>query len=483
MNKNPGFRSSVNVEENRRTGGESFFAIRERYDMIGKTRRGTPAQEEKNREDRTMDRMIHRERRCRSVIMILAALLFLLIAGAAAAEERHTVTVRCDGGGFVGNTKKGKQGTITLKPVGGSGDRWTLEELRKLPDFQLECAAMRFTAGTVNGLQLKYALACGETRSDPACARTGQNLWDVTEPVAAWMESPKEELKLIPLFDKKPWGMKVNDYTFSLQITFTTSAELPDFPLDKISYSTLYESSLNLLEEDSPFIAKYDETADSLMGAQLPLGVPYYYAGGTEEKFLRRFYPTTTTRYYKDSHMYLCGLDCVGFTHLVYERCGLERHPSISDLLAYGVGTEILTKHDPVEWFMYLQPGDLIAVQHGTYHILMYLGTMRQFGWNERTAGEAAGLLDEPLVIHCGGNPFYYERYQQYIKEQGFRDTLPPDGGVTVSVIQKTDKDAPHSTDTSWGKHFGWYDFENGKPLLVFPLDDCTDVAWYGPEW
>ena len=63
-----------------------------------------------------------------------------------------------------------------------------------------------------------------------------------------------------------------------------------------------------------------------------------------------------------------------------------------------------------------------------------------------------------------------------------YRTYFGEDGGVTVSVIQKTDKDAPHSTDTSWGKHFGWYDFENGKPLLVFPLDDCTDMAWYGPE-
>ena len=46
----------------------------------------------------------------------------------------------------------------------------------------------------------------------------------------------------------------------------------------------------------------------------------------------------------------------------------------------------------------------------------------------------------------------------------------------------KTDKDAPHSTDTDWGKHFGWYEFRDGKPLLVFPLDDCSDLAWYGPE-
>ena len=88
-------------------GGESFFAIRERYDMIGKTRRGRPAGNENKRGGRSMDRMIHRERRCRSVILVLAALLLLITAGSAAAEERHTAVIRCDGGGFVGNQKKG----------------------------------------------------------------------------------------------------------------------------------------------------------------------------------------------------------------------------------------------------------------------------------------------------------------------------------------------------------------------------------------
>ena len=433
-----------------------------------------------------MDRTIHMGRRCRYVLFLLAALLLLTIAGSAAAEERHTVIIHCDGGGFAGYVKSGKKSMITVKPAAytetRNGEKLTVEQLRDLPDFRLERAAMRFDALTVNGLALRYALACGKIKSEGQVVRAGRNLWDVTEPIASWIENPAEEMKLIPLFTKNSRGMKVDDYTFSIQLTFTTSAELPEFPMDRISYSPLYENSLYLLEQDSPFIEKYDDMADSLMGSTLPLGVPYYYAGGTEEKFLRRFYPTTTTRYYKDTHMYLCGLDCVGMTHLVYEKCGLERHPSISDLLSAGTGTEILMHNDPSEWPMFLQPGDLIAVQHGTYHILMYLGTMRQFGWNEWNCGEAADLLDEPLVIHCGGNPFYYERYKQYIKDKGFRDTLPPDGGVTVSVVQKTDRNAPHSTDTSWGKHFGWYELKDAKPLLVFPLDDCSDLAWYGPE-
>ena len=424
--------------------------------------------------------------RFRFAALVFAVLALLLLAGAAAAEEQHTVVLKCGGGNFVGNEKRPRMISILLKPEkevrSEDGHVWTLDELRGLPDFRLEGAALRFTVTSIQGLDLKYSVVCGASQSVPQSVRTGRNLWDVTNPFAVWLEAPEEHLNLIPLFEQSPWGMRTVTDSFSLQVTFSTSAKLPDFPMDKVRYSPIYGNSLSMLEAGSLFIERYDDTADSLMTASLPLGVPYYYAGGTEEKFLRRFFPSTTTNYYLDSHMYLCGLDCVGMTHLVYEKSGLKKHPSISDLLHQGIGHGLLRSTDPSQWHMFLQPGDLIAVKHGTYHILMYIGTMRQFGWKESGAGEAAELLDEPLVIHCGGNPFYYERYQQYIREQGFRNTYPPDGGVTVSVVQQTDKEAPHSTDTSWGKHFGWYNITDTQPLLVFRLDDCTDIAWYGPE-
>ena len=87
-------------------------------------------------------------------------------------------------------------------------------------------------------------------------------------------------------------------------------------------------------------------------------------------------------------------------------------------------------------------------------------------------------MLDLPLVIHCGGDPFYYDRYQTYIGEKGYENTYPPDGGVTVSVIQPNGSGAPNSTDTFWGRHFDWYTLE-GQPLLVFPLEDCIKMIWY----
>ena len=425
-----------------------------------------------------------KNRPCLRAAFVLIALLLLFAAGAAA-DSRHTFVLQCTGGGFAGRDSRGVKSEILVLPEAGftdeDGNERTLEEIRALPDFRPEGAALRFTADSVQGWELRYALICGGAVSAPQAIRPGRNLWDVTAVLEKWLEDPAQELRLVPLYDQEGWGVRLAEGSVSLQLTFSAAAEIDPFPMDRVRYNPVYENSLCMLEKSSLFVEYYDDTAGSLMEVTLPLGVPYYYAGGTESKFLMRFFPTTTTHYYLHEHMYLCGLDCVGMTRLVYEKSGLERHPSIVDILRRGVAHGALAGNDPSRWPMLLQPGDLIGVKHGTYHVMMYLGTLRMFGWTEKTAGEAAELLDEPLVIHCGGNPFYYDRYQEYIREMGYKNTYPPDGGVTVSVIRATAADAPRSTDTSWGRHFGWYNMTDSQPLLVFPLDDCTDMAWYGP--
>ena len=415
-------------------------------------------------------------------VMTLAVLLLLLLCGSGAADELHTVVVNCSGGGFVGIADQ-EDFRVTLTPDtrvrAADGSEWTLEALFQEPDFRLEGATLRFTVTEVEGANLLYSLLCGYYFSEPQRVLEGRNMWDISLPFSAWMNSPREPLCLTPMHELNGFGFQVREGSASLQLTFSVSSALPLFPLDRVQDRPFYEAALSMLEEGNPFIEYYDNTVDSLMTASLPLGVPYYYAGRTEEKFLNRYYPQTITNYYRPDHMYFCGLDCVGMTRLVYEKSGMERHPSIIAMLDRGIGTAALKAKDPSEWPSLLLPGELVCVHHGTYHVMMYLGTLRQFGWTEADAGEAAPLLDEPLVIHCGGNPFYYDRYLAFIQEKGYRNTYPPDGGVTVSVIRSTNKDAPHTMTAKWGKFFGWYMLGN-DPLLVFPLDDCTDMAWFG---
>ena len=419
-------------------------------------------------------------------LCMAAAMLFVLALPfpcvAASDEVPHTVVLKCDGGGFVGISQS-KIFSVTLTPdnrfSSAGGKEWTLEALISEPGFRLEGATLRFTVTEVEGANLLYSLFCGKLFSKPQRVLEGCNMWDITGPFSAWLDSPDELLHIEPMHELSQFGFRIREGSVTLQLTFSASSKLPLFPLDRIQDRPFYEAALTMLEDGNPFIEYYDETADSLITASLPLGVPYYYAGRTEEKFLNRYYPQTTTNYYRADHMYFCGLDCAGMTRLIFDKCNWEQHPTIMAMLARGLGTAALESRDPSEWQSLLLPGELFCVHHGTYHVMMYLGTLRQFGWTETDAGEASPLLDEPLVIHCGGNPYYYNRYYDYIQEKGYRNTYPPDGGVTVSVIRSTNKNAPHTMTTKWGKFFGWY-MLGDYPLLVFPLDDCTEMAWYG---
>lgn len=417
----------------------------------------------------------------RTTAFFAAALVLLLLCGTASAEGPHTVVVKCSGGGFVGISQSKIYG-ISLTPDTGftsaDGNEWTLETLFREPGFRLEGATLRFTVTEVEGPHLLYSLFCGSLFSTPQRVLEGCNMWDITGPFSVWLDSPDKPLHIEPMHELSQFGFQVREGSVTLQLTFSSTSMLPLFPLDHVQDQPFYEAALSMLEEGNPFIEYYDETAESLMTASLPLGVPYYYAGRTEEKFLNRYYPQTITNYYRPDHMYFCGLDCAGMTRLIFDKCKWEQHPTIMAMLARGIGTSALKNREPAEWPSLLLPGELFCVHHGTYHVMMYLGTLRQFGWTEADAGEAASLLDEPLVIHCGGNPFYYDRYYAYIQEKGYRNTYPPDGGVTVSVIRQTNTDAPHTMTTKWGKFFGWY-MLGDYPLLVFPLDDCTDIAWY----
>lgn len=413
-----------------------------------------------------------------------AILLLLLLAEAARADEIHTIVLPCGGSGIAG-MRGGENVEPELAPEGEvrsmDGTAWPLDSLFALPDFRLLGASLRFTVTKVDGIRLDYALQCGDSRSVPQRVLPGSNLWDVTEPVSAWIAGSGESLRIVPVYQRETRIIRMDEGSFRLQLTFSTSANLPEFLSDRVQSDALYDASLSLLEADSPFITRYNDTAECLLRASLELGVPYYFGGHSEDKFLNRYYPLQTTGYYRADRLYLCGLDCTGMTDLVSEKRGLPEPPGIRTLLTRAMGSEALGNRDPGEWYTLLRPGDLIAVHHGTYHIMMYLGTLRQFGWTEADAGDAAALLDYPLVIHCGGNPFYYERYAEYIRQMGYTNTWPPDGGVTVSVIMPDLSAAPYGTDAPWGKHYGWY-LADGHPLLVFPLDDCTEIAWYGPE-
>ncbi|MBP5223562.1 MAG: C40 family peptidase [Lachnospiraceae bacterium] len=226
---------------------------------------------------------------------------------------------------------------------------------------------------------------------------------------------------------------------------------------------------------------RYDDTADSLTVALYPLGVPYYFGGHNENKILQVFYPLQESRYFKSDRKYLCGFDCAGYTNWCLRQAGLQEHPDLDSVLARGSDSFCLDRDHPETWPYYCLPGDIITVTHGYDHVMIYLGTLRTLGFSSNEVGNAEEYMDYPLVIHCGSNPFYYDRYAEYLKEKGERSITPTDGGVTVSIVMKDISLAPGTKKAVWGTTYGYFDV--GKtPLLVFPLKDCTDFAWYGTE-
>ena len=417
-------------------------------------------------------------------LLFLVFLLTLLWAGSAAAEK-HSILLRCTGSGRAGRIN-GKAVSVVIEPrtsfPDAEDETWTLEQLQSLPGFRLVRAALRFTAPEAVGRgSVEYSLACGNKVTKPSAVPDGHVLWNVTDVVSAWLETG-DPLKIIPVNRGNGEYIRIEENSVYLQLTFTADGEVPLFSLDRVEQQEWLDEALGMLDEGNPVLRQYQAVAGSLVSAEYPLGVPYFFSGETGNGMLKPRVPNpnSTTRYFRAERTYLYGLDCAGYLNLVLSRTDLG-HVSIAKMIRDGQGGDLLAA-DPSEWPDFLIPGDLIGMDHGRYnHIVMYIGTMRSFGWTEETAGEALPVLDMPLVIHCGSNPFYYERYKEYIRDCGYRNTYPPDGGVTVSVVLPDAKDAPYSMSPpwGWGDDFHWY-LLDGSPLLVFPLASADSLVWTG---
>ena len=271
-------------------------------------------------------------------------------------------------------------------------------------------------------------------------------------------------------------------------------AEVPD----------LTAAAFELLEEGNPFVKRYEKMTGKTITPLFPWGVPYYFGGLSGSKGNGWFYMAYPdyfikmcehgSGYFKVGERYFYGLDCIGFTRHVYKACGLPAHPSLAD---------IMTQWEQKQYHVYdsrkgheappydqlkdtLRVGDLLVVKHEdskSRHVMMYIGTLRSFGYTEEEEPELAPWLDWPLVIHCGLSPLYGERFQKLIDEYpdkyGYATTT--DGGVAVSLLGPAPEDAPehgHVQNTD----YAWFTMNDGGYLLtLINLTDVKYYAWYRP--
>ena len=268
--------------------------------------------------------------------------------------------------------------------------------------------------------------------------------------------------------------------------------------------SDLTEAAFELLEEGNPFVKRYEQLTGKTVETVFPDGVPYFFGGQSGAKgngWLYLNYPdyhvhvcAKGSAYYREGKLYLYGLDCAGFTRYVFRACGKPAHPLLSDML---FKWELLSHHlyDFREGYGMpaydqlkdtLQAGDLLVVRRDrtrTRHVMMYIGTLRGFGYTAEEEPSLEKWLDCPLVVHCGGNPFYGERFQKLIdgNPEKYGMCRTTDGGVAVAILGPAAEDAPEhgrAQDTD----YAWFTMnDGGYQLAVVDMSDVHYYCWYRP--
>ena len=266
----------------------------------------------------------------------------------------------------------------------------------------------------------------------------------------------------------------------------------------ELKKSPFLDAALSALEKDNFFLTRYNELTGSHIDPLFPLGIPYLF-GGTEKGGVFNWYPDYSKRlcwqdsqFFKEGQVYVNGFDCIGFTRWVYHQCHLPEHDSLGNLiLNYGEYNKnyVFTHREgqrmpPFDQLAsFLQAGDLFAVKHpdSMYrHIMMYIGTLRDFGFTAEEDPDLAPYLDYALVAHCGTHPQYGERFQQFIDThtEVYGNCLTTDGGVQVSIIGVPLEKTPchiHVQNTD----FDYFVLHDGSLLTALDVFNLSSYCWY----
>jgi hypothetical protein len=243
-------------------------------------------------------------------------------------------------------------------------------------------------------------------------------------------------------------------------------------------------AAFSMLEEGNPFLLRYNEIAGAGIKARYPLGLPYMFGGKDAQNLMTVWYSKETTKNFKKGEKYLYGFDCSGFTNWINFMSGKPQHDSLEQMIANrGLyrRNQLDVKDIPFDTLCQaLEVGDyLVASAESGRHIMMYIGTLADFGYTAADAPELKDYLTYPLVVHCGLCPPYAQRYQVYIDENNLNCNTT-DGGVAVAVVGMPVSAAPHYL---YAQNYDHYYFDlNGYFLRVYDLEAATAYVWFRME-
>ncbi len=248
--------------------------------------------------------------------------------------------------------------------------------------------------------------------------------------------------------------------------------------------SRYLDVALSFLEEDNPFLLRYNEQTGAGIKARFELGCPYFWGGRQAGAILRPASSSSSSDYYKTDRKYLCGFDCVGFTRYINLKTGYAEHPPVSGMLNRSLYTECIirgaAKAHGEELSSLLRIGDILAIRHpsGGFHSAMYCGTLSYYGYTETTLPEELiPYINYPLLIHCTGSSDYHLRYKAWLEAQGMEDIEPPYGGVIVTILDVPPEAATASTPGAINLGAPCFDLE-GYHLQVTDLAQEKQYRW-----
>lgn len=237
--------------------------------------------------------------------------------------------------------------------------------------------------------------------------------------------------------------------------------------------SPLLDSALSMLEQGNPFLLRYGKLRGEPLAARYPDGCPYFFGGRLARLIHYPRQAWQSSEHFKEGQWYIYGLDCYGFVGLAYQEGGLTPPRRISDSFdaaLMGDRQIPLDSLPPERWPEALKPGDLLALRGSYNHIMIYIGTLKDYGYTAASAGDAlAPYLHYPLFIQSGDNHRYIERYEAFIRNLGKNYTIHnTDGGVCVVIVGTPDGAAPFTADTGRLK-LPYFQLE-GYDLIAYSL-------------
>ncbi len=278
--------------------------------------------------------------------------------------------------------------------------------------------------------------------------------------------------------------------------------------LAELEQNPLLDAAFSAIEQDNVFQRRYNEITGSDVKSLFELGIPYFFGGQVNyagklinNAELMEDYPlyarekcAETTHFFRTGQLYIYGFDCSGFTKWIRVQSGMKEHPGLQDMITkrdlwknhlYHGGANWSSEQLPMPPYAelkdHLQVGDLLVTKHSARHIMMYIGTLADYGFTAEEAPELAAYLEHPLVIHCGPSPVYGERFQRFIDEnpERYGRCKTTNGGVEVSILGVKPEDAPFHTNVQ-NVDYDYFLIDGGNyPLTLRDIDSASSFCWY----